>query len=195
MGATGDSIAPDCLSIALVGSGVALAARAPRRAQARSCSVSYAQHLADAPVHVLQVASKVSPFLWRCRFDVDSFERVVFIHFRLLAELYVSSLRCLQRCCLHPLSRFHTIIIPSFRCSLTPEAEQIGRVNRRPASPLSVGRRIPDSESAVLTTGPHSGVNRRTIGLAPQGICRRAEGCRQRDAQPGPSRRGWTVPL
>jgi hypothetical protein len=40
-----------------------------------------------------QVASKVGAFLWRCRFDVGSFERAVFIQFRLLelAKWLVSS--------------------------------------------------------------------------------------------------------
>jgi hypothetical protein len=49
--------------------------------------VSYAQHLADAPVHGLQVTPEVCAFLRCCRFDVGDLEGVVFIQFRLLAEV------------------------------------------------------------------------------------------------------------
>ena len=120
----------------------ALAARAPRRAQASNCPASYAQHLADAPVHRLQVASKVGPFLWCCRFDVGDLERVVFIQFRLLAESHVGLLRCLQRCCHRALCCLHTIHIPSFRRSLTPRPDKSVERPAAPASPLSAGRRI-----------------------------------------------------
>jgi hypothetical protein len=107
-----------------------------------NCLVSCAQHLADAPVHCFQVASKVGPFLWRRRFDVGNFERVVLIHFRLLAELHVGSLRRLQRCCLRALRCLHTLIIPSFSCFLTPGAEQIGRTNGGSAEGVGLGGRL-----------------------------------------------------
>ena len=111
--------------------------------------MSYPQHLADAPVHRLQVPSEVGPFFWRCRFDVGSFEGVVFIHLRLLAELHVGSLCRLQRCCLCALSCLHTIIIPILSRSLTPDAN---KSVERTAAPLSAQRRSAPVPGAALAT-------------------------------------------
>jgi hypothetical protein len=125
--------------------------------------MSYPQHLADAPVHRLQVPSEVGPFFWRCRFDVGSFEGVVFIHLRLLAELYVGSLCRLQRCCLCALSCLHTIIIPIFSRSLTPDAN---KSVERTAAPLSAQRRLAHPPVPGATLAPAITLPGRTGGPA-----------------------------